>query len=122
VLVTVTYFLVVANLKKPEDYGWLKAAWEKQLNQTSEKVELTGLIVQNLTAIKASLIVSASSDDPYKAFEIWMRSNDFEDVAGCEILEVDLERMHEAIDGYWLTKWNNKCLKEKERSSFSTDR
>lgn len=38
--------------------------------------------------------------DPYEAFETWARANGFRDVIECEPEQVDLERLHEALDAY----------------------
>ena len=42
------------------------------------------------------------SNDPYEAFEIWMRQNGFTDVANCEPGETNLTRLHEAVHLYGL--------------------
>lgn len=38
--------------------------------------------------------------EPYEAFENWMRTHGFEDVADCEPEDVNLERLHEALERY----------------------
>ena len=38
--------------------------------------------------------------EPYEAFEIWARANGFADVIDCEVQDVDLDRLHEAIAAY----------------------
>jgi len=38
--------------------------------------------------------------DPYEAFEQWMKANGFEDVVICEPQDVNLDRLHEAIEVY----------------------
>lgn len=39
-------------------------------------------------------------NDPYAAFDDWMRKNGFADVAGCSVEETDLERLEQAVWEY----------------------
>jgi hypothetical protein len=38
--------------------------------------------------------------EPYEMFEIWMRANGFEDVLEHEPEDVNLDRLHEAVERY----------------------
>jgi hypothetical protein len=41
-----------------------------------------------------------STLDPYEAFDLWMRENGFADAADSKPEDVDLERLHEAVEMY----------------------
>ena len=40
-------------------------------------------------------------EDPYVCFDTWMRTHGYADVSACIPENVDLERLHQAIKGYY---------------------
>ena len=111
VLVTVTYFLLVANLKKPEDLGWLHAAWDKQLVLSETRNDVLNNLVKNLNNInwlgsrvldyyKIATLASVDLDE----FRKWLNANGFADIAECNPLKVDSYRIHDAMKAYWRSR------------------
>ena len=104
VLVTVTYFLLLVYLKKPEDLGWLHAAWDKQLVLSETRNYLINNLVTNLNRALDYYKIATTGRVDLNEFRKWLNANGFADITECNPLEVDSHRIHDAMKAYWRSR------------------